>query len=49
MLDNPETAKRMINEGAEPMTKSPEELGRHVIGEMDEWAGIAKIAGIRGE
>lgn len=49
VLENPETAKRMINEGAEPMTKSPEELGRHVIGEMDKWAGIAKIAGIRGE
>lgn len=49
VLDNPETAKRMINEGAEPMTKSPEELGRHVIDEMDKWARVAKIAGIKGE
>lgn len=49
VLDNPETAKRMINEGAEPMTKSPEELGKHVIDEMDKWAKVAKIAGIKGE
>ncbi len=49
VLENPETAKRMINEGAEPMTKSPEELGKHVIDEMDKWAKVAKIAGIKGE
>ncbi len=49
VLENPETTKRMINEGAEPMTKSPEELGKHVIDEMDKWAKVAKIAGIKGE
>ncbi|MBX9902773.1 MAG: tripartite tricarboxylate transporter substrate binding protein [Burkholderiales bacterium] len=49
VLENPETTKRMINEGAEPMTKSPEELGKHVIDEMDKWARVAKIAGIKGE
>ncbi len=49
VLDNPETAKRLIHEGAEPMTKSPEELGKHVISEMDKWVKVAKIAGIKGE
>lgn len=49
VLENPDTAKRMINEGAEPMTKSPEELGRYVIDEMDKWAKVAKLAGIKGE
>lgn len=49
VLDNQDIAKRMINEGAEPMTKSPEELGRHVISEMDKWVKVAAIAGIKGE
>jgi len=49
VLDNPDTAKRMINEGAEPMTRTPEELGRHVISEMDKWVKVAQIAGIKGE
>jgi len=49
VLDNPETAKRMINEGAEPMTKTPDELGKHVISEMDKWVKVAQIAGIKGE
>ncbi|MBY0264931.1 MAG: tripartite tricarboxylate transporter substrate binding protein [Burkholderiales bacterium] len=49
VLENPDTIKRMINEGAEPMTKTPEELGRHVIGEMDKWVKVAQIAGIKGE
>jgi tripartite-type tricarboxylate transporter receptor subunit TctC len=49
VLDNQEIAKRMIHEGAEPMTKTPEELGRHVIAEMDKWIKVANIAGIKGE
>jgi tripartite-type tricarboxylate transporter receptor subunit TctC len=49
VLENPETAKRMINEGAEPMTKSPDELGKYVISEMEKWVKVANIAGIKGE
>jgi tripartite-type tricarboxylate transporter receptor subunit TctC len=45
----PETAKRMINEAAEPAIKSPGELGKYVADEMAKWAGVAKIVGIRGE
>jgi tripartite-type tricarboxylate transporter receptor subunit TctC len=49
VLENPETAKRLINEGAEPMTKTPDELAKHVLGEMDKWVKVAGIAGIKGE
>jgi tripartite-type tricarboxylate transporter receptor subunit TctC len=45
----PEVEKRLINEGAEPSVKSPEDLGKHVSAEMAKWVQIAKIAGIRGE
>jgi tripartite-type tricarboxylate transporter receptor subunit TctC len=49
VLENPETAKRLIHEGAEPVTKTPEELGQHVLSEMDKWVKVAQIAGIKGE
>ena len=49
VLVMPEVTKRLLNEGAEPATKTPAELGQHVVSEMDKWARIAKIAGIRGE
>lgn len=49
VLENPETTKRMINEGAEPMTKSPEELGKQMISEMEKWVRVAQIAGIKDE
>lgn len=41
--------KRLINEGAEPAAKTTGELGRHVVSEIEKWAKIAKISGIRGE
>ncbi len=49
VLENPDMAKRLIQEGAEPAIKKPDELGRYVIDEMDKWAKVAKIAGIKGE
>ena len=49
VLGNPEVQKRLINEGAEPMVKSPTELGQYVAAEMERWAKVAKVAGIRGE
>ena len=45
----PDNQKRLINEGAEPATSTPDELGRHVATEMAKWVKLAKIAGIRGE
>jgi tripartite-type tricarboxylate transporter receptor subunit TctC len=49
VLENPDTAKRLIQEGAEPAIKTPDELGRYVISEMDKWARVAAVAGIKGE
>ena len=49
ILVMPDIEKRLVNEGAEPSAKTPEELGRHVLSEMAKWVKIAKIAGIKGE
>lgn len=49
VLVMPNVEKRLINEGAEPAAKTPDELGKHVASEMAKWVRIAKIAGIRGE
>ncbi len=49
VLGQPDIARRLVREGAEPVVKSPDELGRHVLQEMDKWARVAKAAGIRGE
>ena len=49
VLQSPETEKRFVNEGAEPQTKTPAELGKYVADEMAKWVELARIAGIRGE
>ena len=49
ILKHPETVKRLRGEGAEPVIKSPDELGKYVVGEMDKWIKLAKAAGIKGE
>ena len=49
VLKAPETEKRLRGEGAEPVLKTPDELGRYVLNEMEKWAKLAKIANIKGE
>ncbi|MEO7725987.1 MAG: tripartite tricarboxylate transporter substrate binding protein [Burkholderiales bacterium] len=49
VLQAPDTEKRFVNEGAEPVVKTPAELGKYVADEMAKWAELARIAGIRGE
>ncbi len=49
VLVMPDVEKRLVNEGAEPSTKTPQQLGTHVATEMAKWVKIAKIAGIKGE
>jgi tripartite-type tricarboxylate transporter receptor subunit TctC len=49
VLGQTDIARRLVREGAEPVVKSPDELGQHVLQEMDKWAKVAKAAGIRGE
>ena len=49
VLVMPAVEKQLVNEGAEPAAKTPEQLGEHVRTEMAKWVKIAKIAGIKGE
>ena len=49
VLQSPDTEKRFVNEGAEPVTKTPAELGKYVADEMAKWVELARIANIRGE
>jgi tripartite-type tricarboxylate transporter receptor subunit TctC len=49
VLQTPDTEKRFISEGAEPVIKTPAELGKYVADEMAKWKELARIAGIRGE
>ena len=49
VLVMPSVEKVLINEGAEPAPKTPDQLGVHVTTEMAKWVKIAKIAGIKGE
>ena len=49
VLRAPDTEKRFVNEGAEPATKTPAELGKYVADEMAKWVELARVAGIRGE
>mgnify|MGYP003340337165 CR=1 FL=1 len=44
ILKSPEIEKRLRGEGAEPVLKSPEELGKYVLAEMDKWVKLAKAA-----
>ncbi len=45
----PETQKRFSSEGAEPVTKTPEEFGKLIASEMVKWAKVAKDANIKAE
>ena len=47
VLRDPEAAKRMAAEGAEPVTETPEAFGRLIASELTKWARIAKQANIR--
>lgn len=49
VVKSPDTEKRFVNEGAEPQTRTPAELGKYVADEMKKWVELARIAGIKGE
>lgn len=49
ILKSPDVEKRLRNEAADPVIKTPEELGKYVGDEMAKWQRLAKIAGIKGE
>src|SRR4051812_22638174 len=49
ILRDPEMAKRLTAEAAEPSTTTPEAFGKLVVDEITKWARVAKEAGIRAE
>ena len=49
VVSSTETKKRFENEGAEPLSMSPEEFGRFIAAETVKWARVVKEAGIRAE
>jgi tripartite-type tricarboxylate transporter receptor subunit TctC len=49
ILRDPEMAKRLTAEAAEPTIGSPEAFGKLIANDIGKWARIAKEAGIRAE
>jgi tripartite-type tricarboxylate transporter receptor subunit TctC len=45
----PEVRQRMLDQGADPVASSPEELGRVVKAELKSWAAVIRDAGIKVE
>jgi tripartite-type tricarboxylate transporter receptor subunit TctC len=49
ILRDPETAKRLTAEAAEPVIDTPEAFGKTIANDIAKWNRIAKQAGIRAE
>lgn len=49
IVASPETKQRFAAEGAEPVSMSPDEVGRFIVAETVKWARVVKEAGIRAE
>jgi tripartite-type tricarboxylate transporter receptor subunit TctC len=42
----PDLREKLMTEGAEPMTDTPEHFAAYIRSEIDKWAGVVKLAGI---
>jgi len=49
VLASAETRKWFATEGAEVVSKNPQEFGKFIVSEMDKWGKVVKQAGIRAE
>jgi tripartite-type tricarboxylate transporter receptor subunit TctC len=49
ILREPEMAKRLTAEAAEPLISTPEAFGKLVVDDIAKWGRIAKESGIRAE
>jgi tripartite-type tricarboxylate transporter receptor subunit TctC len=49
ILREPEMAKRLTAEAAEPAVTTPEALGKLIADNITKWSRIAKEAGIKAE
>lgn len=46
---SPDTRKRLLEQGAEPIGNTPEEFDRQLRGEVARWAEVVKISGARAD
>jgi len=46
-MTSPQMRERLQSQGAEPLSGSPDELGKHVQRELAKYATIVKSAGIK--
>jgi tripartite-type tricarboxylate transporter receptor subunit TctC len=49
ILNSPDVRKWFASEGAEPVSRTPEEFGQWIRTEMDKWGKVVKQAGIKAE
>ena len=49
ILGEPEMAKRLSAEAADPVMATPEAFGKLIVSDLAKWSRIAKISGIRAE
>jgi len=46
-MTSPDVKERLLGQGAEPLSGSPEDLARHVQREIAKYAKIVKDAGVK--
>ena len=49
IVESPDVRDRLITQGVEPMTSSPEELGRFLAADMVKWERVVKQTGARAD
>ena len=46
IVRTPELREKLLTEGAEPMTTTPQQFAAYIRSEIEKWTGIVKLAGI---
>jgi len=46
-LREPDLRQRLASQGAEPLTSSPDEFAAYLRAEIDKWAKVVKVAGMK--
>jgi tripartite-type tricarboxylate transporter receptor subunit TctC len=47
IISDPETKKRMLDNGYEPVGGTPDKFGAHIHAEIAKWAPVVKAAGVK--
>jgi len=42
----PELREKLLTEGAEPLTNTPQQFAAYIRSEIEKWTGVVKLAGI---